>query len=79
MKKYSNRSATLHENEENGYVQVFIRKEAMVELQNILNNKYNATNNESGLDMENISPGEMTTLCNILANCGILNEATKYS
>ena len=75
MNKYSNHTSTLHENEENGHVHVMIKKEALVELRNIINK----TNKEdNGFDMENISPNEMSTLCNILANCGIFGDTRKY-
>ena len=79
LKNYSNSnpSKTLHENEENGYVQVFVRKEALVELQNIVNGIQNKGDEVSGLDIENISPNEMSTICSILSNCGILHEPTK--
>ena len=72
-----NPSTTLDENEENGYVQVFVRKEALVELQNIVNGIQNKGEEDSGLDIENISPNEMSTICSILSNCGILHEPTK--
>ena len=75
VNKYSNHTSTLHENEENGHVHVMIKKEALVELKNIINK----TNKEdNGFDMENISPNEMSTLCNILANCGIFGDTKKY-
>ena len=77
VRKYSNRSETLHENEENGYVQVLIRKEELVELQNIVNGVQNKADPDSRLDAENVSPNQIATICNILAKCGILNEATK--
>ena len=75
VNKYSNHSSTLHENEENGHVHVLIRKEALVELKNIINK---ANREEAGFDIENISPNEMSTLCNILANCGIFGQETKH-
>ena len=74
VNKYSNHSSTLHENEENGHVHVLIRKEALVELKNIINK---ANKEDAGFDIENISPNEMSTLCNILANCGIFGQETK--
>ena len=72
-KKYSNYSSTLHEKEENGYVQVFVRREALIDLQNVVNK----VNQDSGFNVENMSPNEMSAICSILANCGILNEETK--
>ena len=74
VKKYSIGSpSTLHENEENGFVQVSVRKEALIELQRIVSGMENKTNQDSGLDIENISPNEVSTICGILATCGILN------
>ena len=74
VNKYSNRSSTLHENEENGHVQILIRKEALVELKNIINK---ANKEDAGFDIENISPNEMSTICSILANCGIFGEENR--
>ena len=73
VKKYSNYSSILHEKEENGYVQVFVRREALINLQNVVNK----VNQDSGFNVENMSPNEMSAICSILANCGILNEDSK--
>ena len=75
VNKYSNRSSTLHENEENGHVQILIRKEALVELKNVINK---ANREDAGFDIENLNPNEMSTICNILANCGIFGEEKKH-
>ena len=63
----------MHENDENDHVQVFVRREALIELKNIVNK----ANLDSGFDTENVSPKEMSTICNILATCGILDSEKK--
>ena len=66
LKKYrlGNKKALLEE-EENGYVQILIKKEHLEELQAILTLKRNS---------KDISQGEITSLCGILADCGILDH-----
>ncbi len=56
-------SNTLLEEVEDGYVQIFIKKEHLEELQSILTIKRNS---------KDMSQAEMTSLCGILADCGIL-------
>ena len=77
MKKCSDCSSTLHENEENGYIQVVVRKEALLELQNVVNGLKNKVGQDADVGTENLSPNEMATLCNLLVTCGIVNESTK--
>ena len=49
----------------NGYVQIFIKKEHLLELQAILTIHRNSTDS---------SQGEMVSLCGILSDCGILEN-----
>ena len=74
VKKYSNYSSTFHENEENDHVHVFVRRDALLELKNIVNK----TNQDPDFNIENISPKEISTIFNILATCGILDEERKH-
>lgn len=64
MKKYR-LGPKLAEEEEDGYVQIFIKKDHLLELQSIL------TISRSSKD---ITQAEMTSLCGILADCGILSN-----
>lgn len=77
MKKCSDCSSTLHENEENGYIQVVVRKEALLELQKVVNGLKSKVGQDADVGTENLSPNEMATLCNLLVTCGIVNESTK--
>lgn len=65
MKKYrlTNKGSSLAEEEEDGFVQIFIKKEHLEELQSILTIKRNSVD---------ITQAEITSLCGILADCGIL-------
>ena len=59
-----NKNALIEE-EENGYVQILIKKDHLEELQSILTIHRKSTD---------ISQNEITSLCGILADCGILNN-----
>ena len=67
----------VHENEENGYIQVVVRKEALLELQNVVNGLKSKVGQDADVGSEKLSPNEMATLCNLLVTCGIVNESTK--
>ena len=57
---------TFAEEEEDGnFVQIFIKKDHLQELQSILTIQRNS---------KDISPEEITSLCGILADCGILEN-----
>ena len=56
---------TFAEEEEDGFVQIFIKKDHLQELQSILTIQRNS---------KDISQEEITSLCGILADCGILEN-----
>jgi len=62
--RLQNKNALIEE-EEHGYVQILIKKDHLEELQSILTIHRNSTD---------ISQNEITSLCGILADCGILNN-----
>ena len=72
LKKPSLAGGTLIEEAEeaNGYVQIFIKKEHLLELQAILTIHRNSTD---------ISQGEIVSLCGILSDCGILENKENWS
>ena len=65
IKKSNNKNELIEEEDENGFVQVLIKKDHLEELQSILTIHRNSTD---------ISQNEITSLCGILADCGILNN-----
>jgi hypothetical protein len=66
--RLSTKTAILEEDIEDGYIQILIKKEHLEELQSILTVKKTS---------KNISQGEITSLCGILADCGILSSKEK--
>ena len=65
IKKSNKKNELIEEEDENGFVQVLIKKDHLEELQSILTIHRNSTD---------ISQNEITSLCGILADCGILNN-----
>ncbi len=65
LKKYRNKDGAFIEQEEDGFVQISIKREHLEELKSILTLKKSSSE---------ISQGEITSLCGILADCGILDN-----